>query len=73
MRPAASRVSLKIYNLLGGVVATLVNGIEGAGYKSVEWNALRCASGVYFYRLEATPVSHPSKRFVEVKKMALVK
>jgi uncharacterized membrane protein len=51
--PKASYVSLKIYNVLGQVVVTLVDGIEEAGYHSVEWNASRCASGAYFYRLQA--------------------
>jgi hypothetical protein len=71
--PSDSRVSLKIYNVLGQFVATLSNGIETAGYKQVEWNASSFASGIYFYRLEATSVSELSKTFTSVKKMLLMK
>jgi len=68
-----SHVSLKVYNLLGQAVATLTNGIEMAGYKEVQWNAANFASGVYFYRLEATSLSNPSRTFTQVKKMMLLK
>ena len=71
--PTRSRVSLKIYNLLGQVVATLTFGVEEAGYKSIQWNASSFASGVYFYRLEATSVADPSKTFRQVRKMVLLK
>jgi hypothetical protein len=59
--PAQSRVSLKVYNLLGQEVAVLVDGVEEAGYKSVTWNAIGVASGVYFYRLQAGPFSGVQK------------
>lgn len=68
-----SRVTLRIYDMLGKVVATLVDHIEDAGYKSVEWNANRIASGLYFYRLEVTCISNPSHFFVRVGKMILMK
>jgi hypothetical protein len=71
--PSDSRVTLKIYNLFGQVVATLTDGVVSAGYKSVEWNASTFASGIYFYRLEATSVANPSKTFTSVKKMVLIK
>lgn len=48
-----SHTTLKIYDVLGCEVATLVDGIEQPGHKTVEWNAIGVASGVYFYRLEA--------------------
>ena len=51
--PAKSHLTLKIYDLLGREIATLVNEEQKAGYKSVEWNASNFASGVYFYRLQA--------------------
>jgi GH18 family chitinase/photosystem II stability/assembly factor-like uncharacterized protein len=51
--PKDSRVTLKIYDVLGREVATLVNGEERAGFKSAVWNATGFASGVYFYRLQA--------------------
>jgi len=71
--PASSRIKLNIYNLLGQLVQTIVDGMESAGYKSVEWNANNLASGIYFYRLSATSTSDPSKSFTQVKKMLLIK
>jgi len=68
-----SRVSLKVYNLLGQLVATLTDGIEEAGYKSVHWNANNFSSGVYFYRIEATSINDRSKTFKQVRKMVLLK
>jgi hypothetical protein len=70
--PARSRVKLQVYNILGQIVADLVNAEQGAGWNQVVWNA-NVASGLYFYRLEAVSVSDPGKRFVDVKKMILLK
>lgn len=44
-------VSLKVYNLLGKEVATLVNGTQASGNHSIVWNASNVPSGVYMYRL----------------------
>jgi photosystem II stability/assembly factor-like uncharacterized protein len=71
--PTASKVTIKIYNLLGQNIATLVNEQKMAGSYSVEWNASNVPSGVYFYQTEAISVSDPNKRFVDVKKMILLK
>jgi hypothetical protein len=51
--PAESDVSLRIYNLMGQQVATLVNETKAAGSYEVSWNASDVASGIYYYRLEA--------------------
>ncbi len=64
--PVSSEVSLKIYDLLGREVATLVNARQAAGRYDVRFNAASLASGVYFYRLSAGA-------FIETKKMMLVK
>lgn len=71
--PVQSEVALRIYNVLGQEVKTLVNGIRDAGYESVEWDASQVASGVYFYRLEAVSVHEPSNRFTQVRKMVLLR
>jgi hypothetical protein len=71
--PAVSTVSLKLYNILGQLVATLADGVQQAGYKQVQWNASRMASGVYFYRIEAISSVNPGKNFSQVKKMILMK
>jgi|GEM_PF-2043415 len=70
--PVESKVHLAIYDVLGRVVATLRDNVEQAGYKSVEWKAAGLASGVYIYRLEATAVDDPGKKFTEIKKMLLL-
>lgn len=63
---AADHVSLKVYNMLGQEVATLVDGIQEAGFKSITFNARTLPSGVYFCRLQAGT-------FVQNKKMLLVR
>lgn len=59
-------VSLKVFDLLGREVATLVNEMKNPGDYTVEWNASAFASGIYFYTLQ-------SDGFVETKKMLLVR
>ena len=71
--PITSKVDLRVYNLLGQVVATLVDEVQPSGSKSIDWNASGFASGLYFYRLEAVSESDPSKTFTQVKKMLLLK
>jgi photosystem II stability/assembly factor-like uncharacterized protein len=70
--PNDSRVMLEIYNIRGQRVVELVNDEVNAGYREVVWNAT-VASGIYFYRLEAVSVDDPKKRFVETRKMLLLK
>lgn len=53
-----AKVSIKIYNMLGEEVATVVNEIQGPGNKSVTWNGTMdngqpVSSGTYYYRMEA--------------------
>ncbi|GEM_PF-3218556 len=57
---------LKVYNMLGAEVATLVNEMQEAGYKSVTFNAQSLPSGVYFYRLSAGT-------FAAEKKLMIIK
>ncbi len=75
--PEESRVTLQVYNVLGQIVATLVEATETAGFKSVSWDAGECPSGVYFYRLQARPSSAASAPggdgFVAVKKTILAR
>ncbi len=64
--PKASMVTLKIYNILGQEVTTLVNQRQNSGTFTVSFDASRFASGVYLYRLSAGG-------FNQVKKMMVVK
>ncbi len=53
--PTRSHVFLRIFNLLGQEVATLVDKEEEAGRYEVKWDAGGIASGLYFYRLSVVP------------------
>ena len=67
---ASYTVTLKIFNVLGQEIATLVNEQKQSGYYEVKWNALQQSSGIYFYQLSITD---GSKKFQEIKKMVLMK
>lgn len=71
--PVESMVRLKVFNILGQEVAILVDQVQKAGYKSARWNASSFPSGIYFYRIDASGTSGQSKRYVEVRKMTLIK
>ena len=64
--PKSSEVKLKVYDMLGREVETLVSGVQQAGRYEVIFNASRLASGVYFYRLQAGGISQ-TMRMVFVK------
>jgi hypothetical protein len=66
-----SRVSLKVFDILGQEVANLVNTNLAAGSHNVDFNASLLNSGVYFYRIEATGID--GTNFTNVKKMILTK
>jgi hypothetical protein len=70
--PVESCVSLEVYDLLGREVATLVNEVQGLGFKSVEFSASNLASGVYFYRMEVLPVNGGAA-FSQLRRLVLVK
>jgi len=71
--PVESKVRILIYNILGQRVLTLVDEVQSAGYKSVEWNASNFASGIYLYRIEAVSVVDKNRSFTQVKKMILLR
>jgi len=50
--PQSSFVSIKIYDILGNEVATLINEEKPAGEYEIKFNGDNLSSGVYFYRLE---------------------
>jgi flagellar hook assembly protein FlgD len=69
--PSRDAVSLKVYDVDGRLVRTLVSVVQGPGSFSVEWtgrndNGEPVASGVYFYKLQAGS-------FVDAKKMVFLK
>ncbi|MFH2048770.1 MAG: T9SS type A sorting domain-containing protein, partial [bacterium] len=64
--PTRSHTTLKVYNILGQEVETLIDEDTPAGRYVAEWDASQYSSGVYFYKINAGD-------FVDTKKMVLVK
>ena len=64
--PTAGHTTLKIYNLLGEGVASLIDGFVAAGEHTVSWNASSLPSGIYLYKLT-------SGTFVRTMKLVLTK
>lgn len=73
--PVSSYVTLKVYDVLGQEVKTLVDGSQAAGYKSVEFDGNGLPSGMYFYRVTAVAAGSDGvpQNFQSVKKLMLVK
>ncbi len=65
--PDSDVVTLKIYDMLGREVRTLVHGLQPAGTHSVHFSESRIASGTYFYTLQI------GKDFVQTKRMTIVR
>ena len=64
--PATGPVTLRVYDVLGKEVATLVEGVQSAGMHSVRFDGSSIQSGIYFYRLQ-------TGEFIETKKLVLLK
>ena len=64
--PRAANIKLRIYDVLGREVATLVSGMKSAGSHTLQWNASDFSTGLYFARFEADD-------FVQTRKLLLVK
>jgi hypothetical protein len=79
--PELSFITLKVYDVLGNEIETLINEAKKAGNHEIEFNASNLPSGVYFYRVQAVPTGSRLRReasrqagdFVETKKMLLVR
>jgi hypothetical protein len=63
----SAKVVLKLYNVLGQEVATLVDGVKPAGTQTVKFDGAGLNSGMYFYRVTT------DDGFVAIKKMVLIK
>ncbi len=64
--PKPGNVELKVYDVLGREIMTLINGYKNAGKYTVDFNASKLASGIYIYRIK-------SGDFISTKKMVLLK
>jgi photosystem II stability/assembly factor-like uncharacterized protein len=64
--PQSSNAEIKVFDILGNEIETLVNEVKPAGTYELTWYAGNLPSGVYFYQLKAG-------EFIETKKMLLLK
>jgi hypothetical protein len=64
--PVGSQQAIKVFDVLGNEIATLVNEYKPVGRYEVEFNAANLPSGVYFYQLK-------TGEFISIKKMILIK
>ena len=64
-------IILKVFDLLGKEIVTLINQNQIAGRYSVDFNGSNLASGIYFYKLETQGTN--GQKFVSTKRMVLVK
>ncbi|HQF43347.1 MAG TPA: T9SS type A sorting domain-containing protein, partial [Ignavibacteriaceae bacterium] len=68
--PEKAGVTISIYNTLGELVTTLVNGTMEAGYQKASFNASALTSGTYIYQIRAVG---SGRTFTDTKKMVLIK
>ncbi|MDT3697486.1 MAG: agmatine deiminase family protein [Ignavibacterium sp.] len=66
-------VTLKVYDILGNEISTLVNEEKPAGNYEVEFNANNLVSGVYFYQLKIYSANNNDGAFIQTKKMVLIR
>jgi hypothetical protein len=71
--PMESRVTVRVYTLIGQVSEVLVDGVEKEGEYAVTWNASRFASGVYLVRLDAKPTEGRGAPVSHIRKIVLMK
>jgi photosystem II stability/assembly factor-like uncharacterized protein len=69
--PFDSKVTMKIFDITGREITTLINDVHEAGYYTVTFNAANIASGMYFYRIIAE--GGTGSRYVMTKKMMVIK
>ena len=64
--PLKDVMTIKVHDISGGEVRSIVHGIFDSGEHKVHWNASNLSSGIYFIRME-------SRHFVDTKKVSLIK
>jgi ligand-binding sensor domain-containing protein len=70
---AVGMVTLRVYDILGSEIATVVHGVQAAGTHTVHWSASTFPSGVYYYRLQVRPLAGQQGTLIESRKMVLVR
>jgi hypothetical protein len=75
--PVLSRVTIKIFNVLGQEVRTLINDVQDVGMQTIRWNSTdntgaAIPSGVYYYRIQTFDLTEQRSLFTSVRKMLLL-
>jgi hypothetical protein len=72
--PEAGHVTLKVFDILGREITTLVNKVKDAGYYTVQFDGSNLVSGVYIYTISTTGIEPgSSSKFIKSNKMLLIK
>jgi len=72
--PVFSKIQIKVFDILGNIIETLIDEEKPAGTYELTWYAENLPSGIYFYKIQAgSPSAGSGQGFVETKKMVLLK
>ncbi|MDD5361479.1 MAG: T9SS type A sorting domain-containing protein, partial [Ignavibacteria bacterium] len=71
--PVRSHVTIKVFDITGKEIKTLINELKPAGSHSVIFDASNLSSGIYFYRIHASNQSGSNNIFLKTLKMIYIK
>jgi len=71
--PVRANVVIKIYDIIGSEVTSLLNQEKEAGWYELEFNADEYSSGIYIYRMQVHTAGGETGNFISTKKMLLIK
>ena len=66
-------ISLRVFDIAGSMVETLVNGTMKSGQYEIQWDASQHASGIYFLKMESGPSTELGRGYIKKQKMILMK
>ena len=66
-------ISLRVFDIAGSMVETLVNGTMESGQYEIQWDASQHASGIYFLKMESSPSTGQGHGYIKKQKMILMK
>ena len=66
-------ISLRVFDIAGSMVETLVNGTMKSGQYEIQWDASQHASGIYFLKMESSPSTGQGHGYIKKQKMILMK
>jgi endonuclease I len=66
-------ISLRVFDIAGSMVETLVNGTMESGQYEIQWDASQHASGIYFLKMDSVPSTGEGRGYIKKQKMILMK